>query len=102
VSIVCFVGQHGDGAAVVVTDPLDEAVADPAEPISMGNDNLADHSSHDLFQKPLEAVLAEVDGTADFRDDLVDLDLAPDEVDLAAELLFLALGGDSSISDDFL
>lgn len=101
-SIVCFVGQNGDGAAVVVADPLDEIVTDPAEPISMGNDNLADHSSHDLFQKPLEAMLAEVDGATDLRNDLVGLDLAPDEVDLVTELLFLALGGDSSISDDFL
>ena len=68
----------------------------------MGNDNLADHSSHDLFQNPLEAMLAEVDGATDLRNDLVGLDLAPDEVDLVAELLFLALGRDSSISDDFL
>jgi hypothetical protein len=91
-SIVCFVGQYVDGAAVVVADPLDEPVADPAEPISMGNDNLADHSSHDLFQKPLEAVLGEVDGAADFCDDLVSSDFAPDEVDLVAQLVFLALG----------
>ena len=61
---------------------------------------MADHSSHDLFQKPLEAFLAEVDGAADFRDDFVDLDLTPDEVDLVAELVFLALGGDSCVSDD--
>lgn len=77
---------------MVVADPLNELVAESTEPISVGNDNLADHSSHDLFQKPLQPVLAEVDGAPDFRDDLVDLGVGPDEVDLVFELVFLALG----------
>lgn len=77
---------------MVVADPLNELVAESAESISVGNDNFADHSSHDLFQKPLQPVLAEVDGAPDFRDDLVDLCVGPDVVDLVFELILLALG----------
>lgn len=75
-----------DLRAVVVAQRLDEFKSVPAEPISVGDDNLLDISSVDASQKGLEVLSLVVEPRPDVFESLVVRIILFEELDLSLEV----------------
>ena len=88
---------NDESATSLIDDPLDDFGGKARKSVLVGNHNSFDCSSLDLLQKPREPFAFVVEARADVLEDLVPWVRFLKRGDLALEVVFLFLRGDSGV-----
>jgi len=95
--------EHHQFRVGLSEEPLDHLDAKSTQSVLVDDDNLADISREDAFQKGLKAPALEVEPRANVLDDFFTRTLLLELIDLSLQILLLLGGGDTCVADlDFL
>lgn len=92
--------ENQDRSTVGIDKVFDEFETEPGKAISVADDNREFISTQKPVQNGVKSFPFEVETAADVLDDFRFGELCPHPNDLTGEVVFLFLGGDSTVSDD--